>query len=292
MPIGEIEVPGDTLADRMRNMRERLDHLRRAIVREPRGSDVLVGAVLTPPVTEEAAAGVIFCNNAGYLGMCGHGTIGVVETLRYMGLVAGPAVVLDTPVGTVRAVILPSGEVQIENVASYRYLAGVTVTVPGLGEVMGDVGYGGNWFFIVKDRHFDLSRENERCLTQLCLDIKQVLQETGIRGKDGHEIDHVELESRPQNPAANSKNFVLCPGGAYDRSPCGTGTSAKVACLHAAGQLQAGEWYVQESFTGSCFWAKVEQVDGQVIPTIRGRAYVTGETTLRFDPADPLRWGL
>ena len=287
VPPGEIDLPGETMADRLETMRAEFDHLRRAIVREPRGSDVLVAAILTPPVTSDAMAGVIFCNNAGYLGMCGHGTIGVVETLRQMGEFKDGEIVLNTPVGDVRATRDQDGEISIRNVPSYRYLADVAV-----GDLVGDVAYGGNWFYIVKNRHFDLSLDRQEELTQLCRQIKTYLGKVGITGADGHEIDHIELEGSPTLADANSKNFVLCPGDAYDRSPCGTGTSAKLACLYESGLLKEGEWYVQESFTGTYFRGKVEMTDAGLVPTICGRAYLTADTLLYFQEADPLRWGL
>jgi proline racemase len=282
---------GATMAERRADFSARLDHLRAGMIREPRGSDVLVGAVLTPPVSQDAEAGVIFFNNVGMLGMCGHGTIGVIETLRHLGRIVPGPVKLDTPVGPVTAVLRENGEVAVRNVTSYRYLSAVEIEVDGLGKVRGDVSYGGNWFFLVHEPVFDIGMGEVRKLTDLTALIRQTLEQNGITGKDGATIDHIELGGPPVAPEANSRNFVLCPGIEYDRSPCGTGTSAKLASLYAAGLLKAGESYVQESVTGGIFSGSVEPVDGGVIPTIVGRAYVTAESTLLFSESDPLRWG-
>jgi 4-hydroxyproline epimerase len=224
--------------------------------------------------------------------MCGHGTIGIVETLRHLGRVGPGELRFDTPVGAVTTNLHENGEVEIQNVMSYRYLADVALEVEGVGKVVGDVAYGGNWFFVVESPHFpvDMTRTDE--LTAVCSAIGHALAEAGITGLDGAAIDHIELASFEAGLGANSRNFVQCPGGAYDRSPCGTGTSAKMACLFARGRLTPGEWYVQESVTGSRFRGRIAPTEGGVIPTIVGRAFVTGETTLLFRDDDPLRWGL
>lgn len=287
---GEITLAGQTMAERREDFRANYDHLRSGIVCEPRGSEVWVGALLTEPVNPDSQVGVIFFNDVSYLGMCGHGTIGLVETLRHLGRLEGKVCRIDTPVGTVEATLLDSGEVQINNVASYRYLANVEIDVPGVGQVVGDVGYGGNWFYIVHEPHFEIKVSRAAELTEICWKIRHELVGRGITGVDGAEIDHVELFG--DAPAdADSKNFVQCPGGAYDRSPCGTGTSAKLACLHAAGKLAEGEVYRQASVTGSVFRGSVRVTENGVIPTIAGRAHVTAETTLIFEDSDPLRWG-
>lgn len=289
---GGIAVEGETMMARRDDFERRFDHVRSGIVNEPRGSDVIVGALLTPPVNEGSIAGVIFFNNAGYLGMCGHGTIGVVETLRHLGRLNSSHVFLDTPAGQVKAELLPTGEVQIENVASYVHQASVSVEVEGLGRVTGDVAYGGNWFYIVHRPRFEVALAGVKELTEITLQIRDALAQAGITGKDGAVIDHVEVEGPASLPSIHSKNFVMCPGGAYDRSPCGTGTSAKMACLYAAGHLKAGEWFVQESVTGSTFRGKVERTEEGLKPTIIGRAFVTAESTLIFCENDPICWGL
>jgi 4-hydroxyproline epimerase len=276
---------GDTMAARRESMRRDADHLRRAVICEPRGHDALVGALLTPPVESSSAAGVIFFNNVGYLGMCGHGTIGVVRTLEYLGRLSAGTVKLDTPVGTVAAELDTDGTVTIRNVAARCHACDVAVDVPGLGRVVGDIAYGGNWFFIthLADQPLTMARQVE--LSRLTIAIMDALRDQGITGANGAEIDHVELS------APDGRNFVMCPGGAYDRSPCGTGTSAKLAALHARGLLAPGQVFEPESITGGRFTSWLEQRHGELIPFIRGHAFVTGETTLRFDTTDPFRAG-
>jgi proline racemase len=282
---------GATMAARRDALAAHADHLRSAVVCEPRGHDAMVGALLTPPVSPEAVAGVIFFNNIGYLGMCGHGTFGVVRTLEHLGRITTGRVLLDTPVGPVAATLDADGAVTIQNVPSYCQALDVAVEVSGIGKVVGDVAYGGNWFFIT---HLDavpvtLSRADE--LTRLTRAIMDALHAQGITGAGGAAIDHVELSAPPGRPDADSRNFVLCPGGAYDRSPCGTGTSARMAALHARGTLRVGTPWRQESVTGSLFTGWLEQHDGKLIPFIRGTAHITGESMLHFDPADPFRAG-
>jgi 4-hydroxyproline epimerase len=279
------------MAARRDHFRRHLDHLRRGILAEPRGSEVLVGAVVTEPVNPGSAAGVIFFNNAGYLGMCGHGTIGLVETLRHLGKLEGSEVDLDTPVGTIHASVTDDG-IAVRNVPARRTKAGATFYEPGPGHVKGDVAYGGNWFFLVSEPKPALDLAKATDLAATCVAIRDALRRHRITGDAGAEIDHVELYGPATVEGADSKNFVLCPGGAYDRSPCGTGTSAKLACLVSDGLLAPGEWYVQESITGSTFRAKIDLVDGLMVPTVVGRASVTAESTLLFDPNDPFRWGI
>ena len=302
---------GDTMAARRESMRHHFDHLRRAVICEPRGHDALVGAFLTPPVASDSAAGVIFFNNVGYLGMCGHGTIGVVRTLEYLGRLSAGTVRLDTPVGTVAADLDAEGAVTVRNVAARCYACDVPVDVPGLGRVVGDIAYGGNWFFIthLADQPLTMSRQSE--LSRITVAIMAALHDEGITGDNGAEIDHIELsgaELGPTDPveqrgsaastrggaalsAPDGRNFVMCPGGAYDRSPCGTGTSAKLATLHARGLLAPGQIFEAESITGGRFTSWLEPREGELVPCIRGHAYVTGEATLRFDAADPFRAG-
>lgn len=276
---------GDTMAARRDSMRQLHDDLRRAVICEPRGHDALVGAYLTPPVEPDSAAGVIFFNNVGYLGMCGHGTIGVVRTLEYLGRLGPGTVRLDTPVGTVAADLDAEGAVTVRNVIARCHACDVAVDVPGLGRVVGDVAYGGNWFFIthLADQPLTMARQSE--LSRITIAIMDALHAQGITGEHSAEIDHVELS------APDGRNFVMCPGGAYDRSPCGTGTSARLATLHARGLLAPGQIFEPESITGGRFTSWLEPRGDELIPCIRGHAYVTGEATLRFDAADPFRAG-
>jgi 4-hydroxyproline epimerase len=289
---GGPDLQGTTLAERRACFRDRFDHFRRAINCEPRGSDVMVGALLCPPVNKSCVAGVIFFNNVGYLGMCGHGTIGVGVALGHLGRIAAGRHILETPVGQVPFEYDGEHTVALENVASYRVAADVRLTVTGLGEITGDIAWGGNWFFLARDHGQVLELHNVPRLTELTLRIKDALRQQGITGENGAEIDHVELFGPPRNPLNSSRNFVLCPGGAYDRSPCGTGTSAKVACLAAEGTLLPGEIWRQESILGSVFEASFRPLETAVLPRISGQAHVTAEGFLLVDDRDPLAWGV
>jgi proline racemase len=278
------------MADRRTFLLARQGRLRQAVVCEPRGHDAIVGALLTPAVEPGSVAGVVFFNNAGGLGMCGHGLIGVVRTLEHLGRLRAGTVRIDTPVGTVSAELAGDGTVGVENVPCFCHARGVEVAVPGLGRVTGDVAWGGNWFFLTELAGPALRLANVAALTDATARIAAALRAAGVTG-DGAPIDHVEVFGPPERADADARNFVLCPGGAYDRSPCGTGTSAKLAVLHAKGRLALGVRWRQESITGSLFEAWLEERGGALVPHIRGRAFVTGRTTLFFDPADPFREG-
>jgi len=267
------------------------DAWRTATVLEPRGSDVMVGALLCPPVDPVNAAGVIFFNNTGYLGMCGHGTIGLVASLAYLGRIGPGDHGIETPVGTVHTTLHADGSVSVRNVPSYRLHHDLRVPVPGHGTVVGDVAWGGNWFFLVGEPTQRVASDNLDALTSYAWAIRQALEAQGVRGDDGGLIDHVELFAA--DTKADSRNFVLCPGRAYDRSPCGTGTSAKLACLAADGKLAPGAAWRQASIIGSEFDASYTLDDkGRVLPTLRGRAHVCADTTLLIDADDPFGWGI
>jgi 4-hydroxyproline epimerase len=281
-----------SLADRLERFRTGHDDFRSAVVNEPRGSDVMVGALLCDPVDSASAAGVIFFNNVGYLGMCGHGTIGLVATLAHMKRIGPGDHKIETPVGNVSAILHKSGEVTVNNVASYRSATDVAVEVPGYGKVRGDVAWGGNWFFLVRAHALELTLRNIDALTNFTWAIRQALRDNGTAGADGKEIDHVELYGPSQIPGVDSRNFVLCPGKAYDRSPCGTGTSAKLACLYADGKIREGQIWKQESIVGSVFEGSVKVRDGRVYPSIKGSAFVNAEAELVLDPRDPLCMGI
>lgn len=283
---GGPDLGGGSVAERLKVFRERHDPFRSAVVNEPRGSDVLVGALLVEPADPSCAAGVIFFNNTGYLGMCGHGTIGLLVTLAHLGRIAPGEHRIETPVGVVTGRLHENGSVSVRNVASHRAAKGVTVEVPGTGGVKGDVAWGGNWFFLVEEPSWPLELARVEELTAAAWAIRQAVN------AQGHpEVDHIELFGPPKH-GGNSRNFVLCPGKAYDRSPCGTGTSAKLACLHADGKLRAREVWRQESITGSVFEGWVEEIDGKVFPTIKGSAFINAEAKLILNPADPCCWGI
>jgi 4-hydroxyproline epimerase len=280
------------LVERMKLFRREHDNFRSAIVNEPRGSDVMVGALLCEPVDPACAAGVIFFNNVGYLGMCGHGTIGLVATLSFMKRIQPGEHRIETPVGTVTAVLHPNGEATVNNVASYRLTANVEVEVPHYGTVHGDVAWGGNWFFLVREHGMELSLNQIEKLTNFTWAIRQALQRQGITGVGNQEIDHIELFGPSRLPSVDSKNFVLCPGKAYDRSPCGTGTSAKLACLYADGKIREGQVWKQESIVGSVFEGSVTVRESKVYPSIKGTAFVNADAELVLDPADPFCMGI
>ncbi len=280
------------LSERLKRFQREFDHYRSFAVNEPRGSDAVVGALLCEPVDPTCAAGVIFFNNAGYLGMCGHGTIGTAVTLAHLGRLKPGLHRFETPVGVVSVDLKSANEAAIENVPSYRLMQGISVDVPGIGAVVGDVAWGGNWFFLTEYCPAPLTLANVGLLTAKADAIRLALEARGITGPNGEPVDHIELFGPPGAADANSRSFVLCSGGAYDRSPCGTGTSAKLACLAASGKLAPGIDWVQESVIGSRFTARYRlDESGNVVATITGRAYVTGEATLFRDPADPFADG-
>ena len=280
------------MAERLQRFRQGFDWFRSAVVNEPRGSDAVVGALLCEPVEPSSTAGVIFFNNVGYLGMCGHGTIGLTVTLSYMGRIKRGEHRIETPAGTVTAKLHSSGEVTVNNVVSRRTAAGVGIDVPGYGHVTGDVAWGGNWFFLVHEQRNDIRISNIEELTQFTVAIRSELAKRGISGPNGEEIDHIELFGPPKEPHNNSKNFVLCPGSAYDRSPCGTGTSAKMACLYADGKLKPGDVWRQEGIVGGVFEGRIAVENDNVLPSITGTAFVTAEADLVMDERDPLRHGI
>jgi len=278
------------IEERLDRFRRDYDNLRSAIVREPRGHDAMVGALLCKPVNSTNAAGVIFFNNVGYLGMCGHGTIGLVRTLEHMGKIGPGKHTIETPVGTIEAELEADGFVSITNVPSHRFAKDVSIDVEGIGTVKGDIAWGGNWFFLIGDRSIDVALKNLDQLTDFSARVRGALTANNITGTDGAEIDHIEVFS--STPNADSRNFVLCPGIEYDRSPCGTGTSAKLACLYADGKIKEGDVWRQESITGTIFEGRIRLDGEKIIPIIRGSAYVTAETDIILDPQDPLRFGI
>ena len=289
---GGPDLGGGTVAEQRAVFRDQFDSFRSAVVNEPRGSDVMVGAMIVPPSDPTCAAGVIFFNNVGCLNMCGHGTIGVTVALGHLGRIKPGTHRLETCVGVVSVTLEDAHHVSIENVASYRAAKGVIIDVPGHGPVKGDVAWGGNWFFLVQNHGEKIELSNIDRLTDLAWRIRQTLTEKGVTGDNSGEIDHIELFGPAVDARANARSFVLCPGRAYDRSPCGTGTSAKLACLVADGKLAEGQVWRQESVIGSIFEGSVRLTDGKIYPRVRGSAYVNAESTLIFDPGDPFAMGI
>lgn len=301
---GFPDLVGDSIQDKLQYFKQNFDHLRQSIILEPRGNDVLVGALLLPATNPKATAGVIFFNNAGYLGMCGHGTIGVIISLAHQQKIATGEHWLETPVGLVKTTLHDDGSCSVQNVPSYRYKKQVAVQVPELGLIRGDIAWGGNWFFLVSEHGQDIQANNVTALTQACVQIKQALIAANITGENGGEIDHIELFANSNDAQVDSKNFVLCPGAAYDRSPCGTGTSAKLACLAADNILEPEQLWQQQGVVGSSFTGSYQYAanlkntatmtypKNTIIPTIQGHAYVCAETTLIVQENDPFKWGI
>ena len=284
---GGPELGSGSVAARQKIFREQHDRFRSAVVNEPRGSDVLVGALLVEPDDKSCVAGVIFFNNVGVLQMCGHGTIGLVVTLAHLGHIQPGEHRIETCVGIVTATLHDNGSVSVANVASYRKAKGVTVDVPGIGKVTGDVAWGGNWFYLIEQHGQELALSNVEKLTDYTWRVRQAINAQGFP-----EIDHIELFASSLVDGAHSRNFVLCPGKAYDRSPCGTGTSAKLACLAADGKLAEGEEWVQGSIIGSAFRGSFRWDGDKIIPTITGTAFINAEATLLLDEKDPFCWGI
>jgi 4-hydroxyproline epimerase len=287
---GGPELGAGPLSERVQRFRESFDAYRSAIVNEPRGSDPLVGALLVKPHRADCDFGVIFFNNVGYLGMCGHGTMGLIASLAHAHELGAGTFKIDTPVGAVEGELHEDGRISVANVVSFRAARRVAVDVPGVGAVIGDVAWGGNWFFLISEHDRIIDLEHIEALTDFSWSVR-----AAINAQDYPLVDHVELFASPGRRGADSRNFVLCPGKAYDRSPCGTGTSAKLACLAADGKLAEGEIWVQESVIGSTFAGRYrwrDRAKGEIVPIITGTAHVTGEAVLRLDPADPFCWGI
>lgn len=281
-----------SMAERRQIFAEKFDHVRTQLINEPRGCPFMVGAIVCEPVDSNNTAGVIFFNNSGYLGMCGHGTIGLLVTLHHLGKIDLGEHRIETPVGSIDVELKDAHHATINNVPSYRYKQALTVNVPNIGQVTGDIAWGGNWFYLVKEHNQALTLDNAEHLTQYTAAISNALKTQGIVGDDGGEIDHIELFGEPTDKGlADSQNFVLCPGMQYDRSPCGTGTSAKMACLYADGKLKPEQIWRQQSITGSVFEGKVAIVDGNIIPTITGEAFITMDSTVIAQTGDPLKDG-
>jgi 4-hydroxyproline epimerase len=284
---GGPRLQGRNAAEKLESFRRDHDLFRSAVVNEPRGSDVLVGGILLEPADKSCAAGIIFFNNVGYLGMCGHGVIGLIATLSHMDLVKPGEHKIETPVGVVTGVLHDDGTVSVTNVPSYRKAKGVKIKTPEIGEITGDVAWGGNWFYLIENHGRKIELSEVEALTDFSWRVRQAINAQGFP-----EVDHVELFDPPSGDGASARNFVLCPGKAYDRSPCGTGTSAKLACLAADGKLAEGEKWIQQSITGSRFTGSYRRKGEQIIPTITGAAFVNAEMTLLLDENDPLCWGL
>jgi len=289
---GAPDLGSGTMRQRWERFASSFDTFRSAVVNEPRGYDAIVGGLLCEPSEPGCSAGVLYFNNAGCIQMCIHGTIGLAVTLAHAGLIQPGVHRIDTPVGVVTATLHDNARVTVTNVPCYRSAAAVQVQVEGYGVMHGDIAWGGNWFFLVNDHQQQINASNIAELTHCAWAVRHALEKQGITGADGGVIDHIELFGPPSSAAADSRNFVLCPGGAYDRSPCGTGTSAKLACLQASGTLQPGQVWRQESVIGSIFEGTYQLHGQHIIPSVTGEAFVNAESVLLINPADPFAYGV
>lgn len=292
-PDSVVGLDEGNLKNRRTFLAQHYDWIRTACIHEPRGHDAMVGALLCRPTNPECVAGVIFFNNTGYLNGCIHGTIGLTTTLAHMGKITPGKHRIETPVGEVVSELHQDGRVSVTNVPSYRYQHQIAVDVPGYGSITGDIGWGGNWFFLVQDQGPAIITDNINALTEFSSAILSALQEQNITGENGMVIDHVEIFGTPTPGISDSRSFVLCPGLAYDRSPCGTGTSAKLACLHADGKLKEGDVWRQASILNTVFEGQIKVLEnGHIAPTITGKAYVNGESSIILNEHDPFRHGI
>jgi proline racemase len=285
----DFPLPATSMEERLNLIRSQFDHFRSAIVREPRGSEVMVGAHVLPPIHPSHTASVVFFNNVGYLGMCGHGMIGVIETLRFLGRIQPGIQTIETIAGLVKAELLPDHSVRIQNVPSYRIAKDEPIATRSFGVIPCDIAYGGNWFCLAKP---EIMKSLDTPIPVLLECANELMAACRERYP---EVDHVELVGPPRHPSSNARNFVLCPGAMYDRSPCGTGTSAKLACLAADGELLVGERWIQEGILGTAFEGAFQWYDSEcekIIPNIRGKAYVNGDVRVLIDPEDPFAWGM
>lgn len=291
---GGPEIPNRGASSARDHLQKHDDWMRRALIHEPRGFEAIVGAFLCEPADKSCVSGVVFFNNVDYLNGCIHGTIGVIETLAHLGRIQTGTHRLETPVGVVSAKLDDDGEVTVENIPSYRHAHQVTLEVPKYGTVSGDIAWGGNWFFLISDQAIAVKRSHIGELTKFCWEVRKALENSGITGRDGGLIDHIEIFSDPEEGVdADSQNFVLCPGKAYDRSPCGTGTSAKLACLAAEGTLAEGETIRQAGILGTAFTGRYRRIDETtIIPIVQGRACITAECEMILRPDDPYRYGV
>ncbi|MFW6692287.1 proline racemase family protein [Streptomyces sp. MAR4 CNX-425] len=303
-------VPGATMAERRAYFAEHLDDVRRLLVNEPRGHAAMSGAILQPPTRPDADYGVLYIEVSGLLPMCGHGTIGVATVLVETGMVPVTEPVtrvrLDTPAGPVTAEVAVSGgraeSVTFRNVPSFALELDAAVEVPGLGRVTYDMAYGGNFYAILPADSLGIpfAKAEKQRMLDVGLAIMAAVNEQrrpvhpadpGIAG-----CKHVQLTAPPAGGGADARNAMVIHPGWFDRSPCGTGTSARMAQLYARGELALGADFVNESLLGTLFTGRLEEetaVGGvrAQIPAVTGRAWITGMGQYLLDPEDPFPAG-
>lgn len=309
--VGGIpKLPGKTMAEKKQYLIDNLDHIRTGIMLEPRGHNDMFGSIITQPCDETADFGIIFMDGGGYLNMCGHGSIGAITVAIETGMVQAVEPVthvkMDTPAGIVTAEAkVKDGkvlEVSFVNVPAFLYKKDLEVELPEIGTVKFDISFGGSFFALIHANQFGLTVEpkNASKLTEIALELRDVINEKIEMQHPtlGHitTCDLVEIYDNPSHPEATYKNVVIFGQGQVDRSPCGTGTSAKLATLYSKGELKENELFVYESILGTMFKGRVVGTDkvGEfeaVIPEVTGAAYITGMNNLMFDPMDPLKDG-
>jgi 4-hydroxyproline epimerase len=272
--------------------RSRYDHLRRALVADPRGVEAMVGVILVPPSDPTCDFGALYCNRVGYLDMCGHATIGLAVSLGHIGRIKPGAFRLETPAGIVGVEWHGGSEASIQSVSPRRIHRMLSIACRDGTTVNGDVATSGLWFFICRDHGIPVVPDAIPRLLEKAWMIRRSLEAAGITGDAGEPIDHIVLMGQALDPANSARNFVLCPDGAFDRSPCGTATSALVGCLYEDGHLDEGAAWRQESILGGLYESSIRRQGGVLIPTVRGRAWITAEATLHFAEDDPYRTGL
>jgi len=307
---GVPNIPGKTLPEKKAYLEKNMDYLRKAIMHEPRGHNDMFGSILVQPVSDEADIGIIFMDGGGYLNMCGHGTIGAstiaVETGMVPKVEPYTELTLEAPAGLVKVrATVENGkvkEITFRNVPAFLYKQDVKINVPEIGEITLDISFGGSFFAIVDAKQLGVKivPENATKLKDIGLKIRDIVnKEIEIQHPTLEHIktvDLVEIYDEPTNPEATLKNVVIFGEGQVDRSPCGTGTSAKLATLYAKGKIKEGELFVYESIIGTMFkgrvvgTTKVGDFDA-VIPEITGSAYITGFNTFVIDEDDPMKYG-
>lgn len=309
--IGGIpHIPGDSMPAKKQYLEDHLDYLRTAIMLEPRGHNDMFGSIITAPTSPEADYGIIFMDGGGYLNMCGHGTIGAMSVMVENGMVEVTEpitkLVQEAPAGLIR------GEVTVEdghaksvsfvNVPAFLYKEGQEVELPGYGKIKFDISFGGSFFAIVKVDQIGLEivPDNAMKLRDIGMELRDIInREIEIQHPELEHIktvDLIEWWSETDTPGATFKNCVVFGQGQVDRSPCGTGTSAKLATLYAKGEWEVGKQFVYESILGTLFYgeivdtAKVGDFDA-VIPKITGSAWITGYNHFVIDETDPVKYG-
>ncbi len=307
---GFPEVPGDTIVEKIKYLKENLDHLRRAIIWEPRGHADMYGAILTEPVTPEADFGVIFLTNEGYSSMCGHAIIAIGKVVVEAGLVDVKEpiteVKVDTPAGLVRIFAEVEGGkvkwVRFRNVPSFTLYMDEVVEIPGLGEVRYDLAYGGAFYVFVsaKDVGLRCVPEHYRRLIEVGMAIKEVVSKVkDIKHPFSEELSFLYgtiFVDEPASTDSHSRHACIFANGEVDRSPTGTGVSARLAILYDRGEVCINEELVIESIIGTKFTGKVvEEVRygpyRAIVPEVGGTAHIIAKNTLIIDPNDPLRYG-